>query len=644
MGFSSRGLVVLWGLLGLPAVAHAGIEAYAWPASVSQGQSLYLYISSPVDPLTVEIFREGATSVRVANSIVQGMEVQSTGPTPWASGAGWYPTLSVSVPTTWTSGVYTVRCSGSGSVGWCVFVVRDDVPGSRSPLLVQLATTTWQAYNAWGGKSLYDHSSSNGQRASEVSFRRPYDAYQGLGQLPIWELPFIRWLEAAGYTAEYCTSLDLHRDPGLLSRYQAYVSVGHDEYWSREMRDQVEAHVAARGHAAFFSGNTCWWQARFSAGGDRMICYKSKTADPLYRVDDSRVTVKWHDDPVFRPETAMTGVSSRYGGYVNTLGWYPESEGYGGYTAVDTGHWVFAGTGLGDGAVFGRTSTIVGYETDGALLIWDEGVPRAAGISGTPLSFRVLGVSPASNGYATLGLFERGGTVFTAATTDWSHGLGEPAVSRITRNVLDAMLGLSGALLVNDPPLVVAPPDQANSPSRSIDLPITVFDPELGSVSFSAAGLPPGLSVDSQGFVRGIIAENAASGSPYSPQVTVTDDGTPSRSTTVAWSWIVDAALGVGSPEAPLAARLEPPAPNPMRHAARFRFTLDRHASAGLAVIDLNGRVVRGFEATALDPGEHEARWDGRDSRGLPVAPGAYFVVLTAGSVRQTRKLIVLEP
>ena len=44
-------------------------------------------------------------------------------------------------------------------------------------------------------------------------------------------------------------------------------------------------------------------------------------------------------------------------------------------------------------------------------------------------------------GAACMGIYTRGGTVFTAATTDWSHGLrgGDKAVERITRNVLDRL-------------------------------------------------------------------------------------------------------------------------------------------------------------------------------------------------------------
>jgi hypothetical protein len=42
-----------------------------------------------------------------------------------------------------------------------------------------------------------------------------------------------------------------------------------------------------------------------------------------------------------------------------------------------------------------------------------------------------------------MGVYERGGTVFTAATTDWPHGLagGDRAVARITHNVLDRLSG-----------------------------------------------------------------------------------------------------------------------------------------------------------------------------------------------------------
>ncbi|HEU4620400.1 MAG TPA: N,N-dimethylformamidase beta subunit family domain-containing protein, partial [Gammaproteobacteria bacterium] len=139
-----------------------------------------------------------------------------------------------------------------------------------------------------------------------------------------------------------------------------------------------------------------------------------------------------------------------------------------GYAVQDEKHWAFAGTGLARGDRFGEHSRppLVGYECDGAPL---ASIDEATGLAelapdrerfGTPESFRALAVGtlasdwqelpprehePAGGGIhaAVMGVYSRGGTVFTAGTTDWAQALesrGDPRIETITRNVLDRLL------------------------------------------------------------------------------------------------------------------------------------------------------------------------------------------------------------
>lgn len=306
-----------------------------------------------------------------------------------------------------------------------------------------------------GGKSLYGYNSSdddgdgNGNESNKVSFDRP-GLLTSDAQFWAYEHPFVRWLEDNGFEVEYGTSIDLHADPNFLNNYQLLLSVGHDEYWSKEMRDSVEAFIGNGGNVAFFSGNICWWQVRFEDNNRTMVCYRSAEEDPLSGVDDGRVTVNWKDPPVNRPENSLTGVS-----FLNGAGWWNGDAGP--RPAVDfvarfARHWVFDTTGLADGDGFGGDNLVVGYEVDAALFREDaNGVPSVTGEDGTPLNFLVLAVADCTgwgpggwsgpdgqSGRATIGVYRNGGTVFTAPTTDWSHGLtgGWNAVSQITQNVL----------------------------------------------------------------------------------------------------------------------------------------------------------------------------------------------------------------
>jgi hypothetical protein len=195
---------------------------------------------------------------------------------------------------------------------------------------------------------------------------------------------------------------------------------------------------------AFFSGNTCWWHIEF--------CDPVKCADgglhPTAFVRD----FKWWKRS---PENSLTGVS-----YRNAGGWWAGERDAVGYTVQNAGHWVYEGTGLRDGDVFGADERLVGYECDGALFTRDSrGFPFPTGEDGTPPDFVILGVGtlagdgPAEGWQfearetqgrvaraATMGLYARGGIVFTAATTDWTRVLNaNQTVDRITRNVLDRL-------------------------------------------------------------------------------------------------------------------------------------------------------------------------------------------------------------
>ena len=356
------------------------------------------------------------------------------------SGCGW-PAVAgcrIIVPGDWSSGYYVAKVSSGNAHAEIPFFVRSGSPGNTSRILVKMSDTTVQAYTGWGGRSLYSTPFS-----PQVSFDRPYD---DMSLFERYELPFLQWAEKSGYVFDYCSSLDLHLNPQLLGDYRLLISIGHDEYWSFEMREQVEAFIGSGGNVCFLSANTCYWQTRFdfSGGGRLMYCYKETEAgaghpDPE-RADPRKVTVRWYEPPVNRPETKLTGVSYEYG-----AGWWNDpivpAARYRGYTVEDASHWVFAGSGLSNGDVFGQGTSvddaILGYETD------------SAGV-GTPSNFATLATADLGDwggggqaGKATMGIYRRNGVVFTVGTVNWAGGLRLDGtvtpVDRITRNLLDTL-------------------------------------------------------------------------------------------------------------------------------------------------------------------------------------------------------------
>jgi hypothetical protein len=416
----------------------ANIEGYSSLTTVQQGESIDFHVSSR---------RPGRVRVAIVDALTQDAALVFEAKAGYHDhlahsyefGCNWPPLCSIQIPRNWPSGLYYALISNIQSPSdhtKIFFVIKAAAPGATSQILLQFASTTYQAYNAWGGKSLYPSDSQN--RARKVSFDRPgaieYER----------EFVFLFWLRENGIAVECCTSVDLHHDDSILNNYQMLVSVGHDEYWSKEMRDNVESFIAKGGNVAFFSGNVCWWQMRFGENHRSMICYKNALEDPLAQTDSSRVTVNWHAVPLNRPENFLTGVSFRHGAGI----WQPceSSMSVKGFKVRCANHWVFDGTGLRDDDWFGLGEDIVGYETDAAHFYDDaDGNARLVGDDGTPPSFIVLATADLQDwapcgkgGYATMGIYRRTGSVFTAATTDWVRGLFLPKskVSLITLNVI----------------------------------------------------------------------------------------------------------------------------------------------------------------------------------------------------------------
>ena len=187
--------------------------------------------------------------------------------------------------------------------------------------MFQTSDTTWQAYNNWGGNSLYDGAPAN--RAYKVSYNRPFATRESTPSGRDWvianEVPMIRWLERNGYDVTYQSGVDTDRSGSLLTNHRAFLSVGHDEYWSGAQRANVETARSAGVHLAFFSGNEVYWKTRWEpsidgSGTDRrtLVTYKETKANA--KIDPSPVWTGTWRDPRFsppsdggRPENALTG-------------------------------------------------------------------------------------------------------------------------------------------------------------------------------------------------------------------------------------------------------------------------------------------------------------------------------------------------
>ena len=467
--------------------------------------------SSGARPVRIEVARVGGQREVVLRSASVTTEEHETPKTASSTGCGWPVALVVDVDPSWRSGYYEVvmeiEVGDKVRHDYAFFVVR---PTSKERIVVALATNTWNAYNDFGGMNLYTGGThvamlrpmspgylhkplGKGRRVTGTGAPDPQNAahvgyiqlnhlsgYAGSAGWPDWEQPFIAWAEREGFEIGVCTNADLEEHPEVLDEASLYLSVGHDEYWSKGMRYTVERFVARGGNAAFFSGNTSLWQVRIEGSErDVMVGYKGFFKDdPLMgTARETEVTTFWSDVIVGRPENTMTGVTFTRGGY-HRIG-RNVTAGLGGYTVHRAGHWIFDGTGLSYGEVLGSNATVVGYECDGCAFTYRDGLPYPTGEDGTPATFEILGTCPTQHftretaprppkpgepseleyiasrvfgtrdpaamdrirhGHAVLGAYtnEAGATVLTSGSTDWAHGLAErdPQIEQITRNVL----------------------------------------------------------------------------------------------------------------------------------------------------------------------------------------------------------------
>ncbi len=362
------------------------IAGYGDATSINKGQALNLKISlAQAGQYRLDVYRLGyyggkggrlITSVTDLNGVTQASPTITNASTNLVE-CKWNTSYSLQTSTDWTTGLYLVKLtdSGTGKQNYIQFVLRDD--NRPADLGFQDAVATAQAYNNYGGYSVYDATSIGGKRAYQVSFDRPYaaanlgltntDGYNCNNMLT-WEYNMTRWLESQGYDVSYYTNLDASTNPLQLYSYNIFLSVGHDEYWSMDERNNVEQARDNGINLAFFSANTAYWQVCFdpSSSGQAnrvMTIYKdisgigtAASIDPIAQTNPVAATTLFRSPEVNRPENALLGV-----GYVSDHG-----NIYGGYDFVvsNAADPYYANTGLKNGD---KLRGLVGYEWDALL-------------------------------------------------------------------------------------------------------------------------------------------------------------------------------------------------------------------------------------------------------------------------------------
>src|SRR5215472_12298615 len=405
----------------IPASAATVVTGYASETSVAPGQSFHLHVAAPPGSrYRVLVYRLGwyrgvggrlitcVPGCRSSHAAIAQPPPTTPGSVSGVFRAPWRVTDRVEVPRDAVSGYYEAKLeivggAYAGAVGSVPLIVRQSPAAPSSAVLVQVPVNTWEAYNRWGGKSLYQFGTS--RHAFEVSFDRPFDQREFYNMVTELELPWVRFLERNGIDVSYQTDVDTDRAPGSLVHHRLVFAIGHDEYWTQRIREAFNRALALSTNLMFGS-NSGEWRMRYAAGRRTIVEWRNPSIDPVHNV---RL-----DAGFFRtfgePECTLMGVENQWAAQ-RDLAAPPTS-----YTVVgpSSDPWL-AAAGLASGTVI---QGVVGYE-------WDSLIPGCFAGQVVPL---MTALTPGASGARHSADMVRatapsGGRVFAMGTMELAWAL-----------------------------------------------------------------------------------------------------------------------------------------------------------------------------------------------------------------------------
>ncbi|MEX6689955.1 DUF4082 domain-containing protein [Danxiaibacter flavus] len=516
------------------------IQGFATDISVNKGETVHFKIKTNASNYSIDIYRIGYYQGNGARKVGTGVitatlpQTQPNDLYDVATGltdcGNWNESAHWDVPATAVSGIYIAKLTRADNNGssHITFVVRDDA--STSDLYFKTSDGTWQAYNNYGGNSLYENNSGTAvpgfNHATKVSYNRPFytrnggDAGEG-GIAEDWvfnaEYPMIRWLEKNGFDVSYTSNVDADRRGDLIRNHKVFLSVGHDEYWSGQEVANVTAARNAGVHLAFFSGNEIYWKTRYEASTDgsatsyrTLVCYKEGTlgenvcggkCDPLPNVWTGlwRAGCEYPNADGCKPENGLTGQISwkDYTGAITVPDTYKNLR-FWRNTSIAS---------LGAGQTATLSAGTLGYECD--FEQYESYYPAGR----IRLSSTAIG-----NDKHALSLYRHasGALVFGAGTVQWSWGLDgvhdrggsveDPRMQQATVNLF-ADMGVQPASLQSPLTIatmstdLIAPSSVIATPAASALLPTGTAVVISGTAADDGGGVVAGVEISTDGGV-----------------------------------------------------------------------------------------------------------------------------------------------
>jgi hypothetical protein len=369
------------------------IEGYFDQTSISCGQSATLKIigAQSADILLYRIGYYDGAGARLIQTIKSAKKITATQSTP--------------------PGQYLVKLKSPGNRSTFVpLVITGQV---KSDVTFISSVLTWQAYNQWGGKSLYKGPDGKREtRATSVSFNRPYDG-DGAGQFRYMEQPLVQLMEQLGIDINYLTDIDLDKAPVI--RSASIILGGHSEFWTGSMRDIIEKEIDQGTNILVFGGNTAYAKTELAG-----------------RAMNNRIPYR----DINQPESTFLG--SQF----FALGIKKDLE----VQATDS--WPFSVLGK-----VGKIKGIYGYEADTAMGTRGPGVEVLARATISPTEKGFVAMSTyyaAPSGAAVLNLGTNAWVCAMANRCPWGHSFDAKSMQQI-RQVTTAILKQAGREKIGNP-------------------------------------------------------------------------------------------------------------------------------------------------------------------------------------------------
>ena len=395
---------------GFTIQAEAALQGYPSLVSVPQGGSVGIQVSTTVGSYTSTVMLEAPAAsgpIQISGPTSQTGQLKVLPNGYRSAGCGWSTDFAIAVPTSWQSGIYSVRLRSTvGKEFPVVFVVRPATPTNRIAVVVPI--NTYNAYNTWGGHDQYTVGQDGVQRT--ITLQRPSLTTAVTNDSVInhtlySDLFLLRWMTSQNIAYDCYTDLDLDATGATwLPSYKAVVLLTHGEYFTQTARQNILNYELTGGRTINTGANAIYEEVSYTPSRTAVVYRDSSGDRNLF-------------ENYGESQAEILGVNTNIESYMT----------FAPYQVVNQ-HPFLNGTGLSVGSRFGA----VAY--NGAASGWEVDET-----SGSPTVTIATGLNPSGGADMVYTALANNGFVFSASSLSFNGAIPyDSAIQQILRNVFAA--------------------------------------------------------------------------------------------------------------------------------------------------------------------------------------------------------------